>query len=256
MIKNFIKKYNLFTFIYGIVATIIIIPGILLQIDYINFKEYAEITKAKITDTIVIKHLGLDGRRNRGRFVSEPHILVTFSIDNVEYSGYTPVYDKELKNGDLIDIYYNPQNPNDFIDVKYPGYIKFIHCGIAFLILFVISITFTSYEYNSIPSLKYSMQYNNKKKLKQTGTLIDATITRIYFNTKHKVGVLHPCVLEARATLPNSNKEYVFKSFYNWTNLQPIVKKHAIKTVKVYVDLDNPKKYFMDLEPIKKLIKH
>lgn len=124
------------------------------------------------------------------------------------------------------------------------------------LILFVISVTVTTREYKSIPSLKYSMQYNNKKKLKQTGTLIEATITRIYFNTKHKIGVLHPCVLEARATLPNSDNEYIFKSFYNWTNLQPIVEKHSIKTVHVYVDLDNPKNYFMDLEPIKKLIKH
>ena len=34
------------------------------------------------------------------------------------------------------------------------------------LILFVISVTVTTREYKSIPSLKYSMQYNNKKKLK------------------------------------------------------------------------------------------
>ena len=107
---------------------ILIILGTLLQINHTIFKENAEFTNAQIKDIVIIRYFdyGRHHNRIRPKLISKPHAFVTFTVDNIEYSGYISEYDKSLESGDLVGIYYNANNPNYFISENHSGYINII----------------------------------------------------------------------------------------------------------------------------------
>ena len=76
----------------------------------------------------------------------------------------------------------------------------------------------------------------------------------MYLNTNYRVNGRHPYRLSAHALLPNSEKIYTFESENVWGNLQAVIDAHKIEKVNVYIDLDNPKKYCVDLDEIKSYI--
>lgn len=228
------KTEKLLFGIFAIVGALIIFGGFKLQESNTKFLEIAQIANAEITD-IDIYH-DSDGD-------SHHTVFVEFDVDNREYSGTLGQYDSSMYVGKEVTVYYDPQNPNHFkgSSSKYSGYLLSGFGGIFFLV-------------GIIPLGLGIKKSSNSKKLKETGTLIEAQIDNVYLNTNYRVNGRHPYRLSAHAQLPNSEKIYTFESENVWGNLQAVIDTHQIEKVNVYVDLDNPKKYCVDLEEIKSYI--
>lgn len=217
--------------IFAIVGALIIFGGFKIQESNTEFLEIAQSTSAIITDIDVYHDSDGDSRHT---------VYVEFNVDNTEYSGTLNEYNSSMYTGKEVTVYYDPQNPNNFksSSSKYDGYFV---CGFGLIFLLV----------GTIPLIFGIKKSSTSKKLKQTGTLIEAQIDKVYLNTNYAVNGRHPYKLSAHAILPNSEKVYTFESENVWGNLQVVVDTHHIEKVNVYIDLANPKKYYVDLEEIK-----
>lgn len=220
--------------IFAIIGALIIFGGFKVQESNTEFLEIAQTTMAEITD-IDVYH-DSDGDSNHT-------VYVEFNVENKEYSGILNEYNSGMYIGKEVTVYYDPQNPNNFKSSgsKYAGYLV---SGFG-LIFFLVG---------AIPLGVMAKKSNNSKKLKETGTLIEAEIDSVYLNRNYTVNGRHPYRLSAHAQLPNSEKIYTFESENVWGNLQAVIDTHKIEKVNVYIDLDNPKKYCVDLDEIKSYI--
>lgn len=225
------KTEKLLFSIFGIIGALIIFGGFKLQESNTKFLEIAQTTMAEITDIDV--YYDSDGD-------SHHTVFVEFDVDNKEYFGTLNEYNSGMYIGKEVNIYYDPQNPNIFkgSSSKYAGYLLSGFGAIFFLV-------------GAIPLGVMAKKSSNSKKLKQTGTLIEAKIDDVYLNTNYRINGRHPYRLSAHAQLPNSEKIYTFESENVWGNLQAVIDTHKIEKVNVYIDLDNPKKYCVDLDEIK-----
>ena len=220
--------------IFAIIGTLIILAGFKVQEISAEFIANSQVTNAQITDIDAYRDSDGDYHHN---------VLVEFNIDNNEYSGTLNEYNSGMYIGKEVPVYYDPQNPNNFrgSGAKYAGYFV---CGFGTIFFLV----------GAIPLGVMAKKSINYKKLKETGTLIEAEIDNIYLNRNYTVNGRHPYRLSAHAQLPNSEKIYTFESENVWGNLQAIIDTHQIEKVDVYIDLNNPKKYCVDLDEIKSYI--
>ena len=228
------KTEKLIFGIFAIVGALIILGGFKLQDVTTKFLEIAQTTNAQITDIDVYHDSDGDSHHT---------IYVEFDVDNKEYAGTLNEYNSGMYIGKEITVYYDPQNPNNFKSSgsKYAGYFVSGFGAIFFLV-------------GIIPLGVMAKKSSNSKKLKETGTLIEAQIDNVYLNTNYTVNGRHPYRLSAHAQLPNSEKIYTFESENVWGNLQAVIDTHKFEKVNVYINLDNPKKYYVDLEEIKSYI--
>lgn len=228
------KTEKLLFGIFAIIGALIILGGFKLQEVTTEFLEIAQTTTAQITDIDVYHDSDGDSHHT---------VFVEFDVDNKEYSGTLNEYNSGMYIGKDITVYYDPQNPNNFksSSSKFSGYLLSGFGAIFFLV-------------GIIPLGLGIKKSGNAKKLKESGFLIEAQIEKVYLNTNYTVNGRHPYRLSAHAQLPNSEKIYTFESENVWGNLQAVIDTHHIEKVNVYVDLDNPKKYCIDLEEIKSYI--
>ena len=228
------KTEKLIFGIFAIVGALIILGGFKLQDVNTKFLEIAQTTSAQITDIDVYHDSDGDSHHT---------VYVEFDVDNKEYAGTLNEYNSGMYIGEKITVYYDPQNPNNFKSsgIKYVGYIVSAFGSIFFLI-------------GIIPIGLGIKKSSNSKKLKESGFLIEAQIDKVYFNKNYAVNGRHPYRLSAHAQLPNSEKIYTFESENVWGNLQAVIDTHKFEKVNVYINLDNPKKYYVDLEEIKSYI--
>lgn len=89
------RFFKLFCTVFLIAGIILIVAGIVSQINTSNFLKTAIKTDAKIT---------ADGDLNH-------NVHISFVVDGKTYEGRL----NEYSNSRYIAIYYNPDNPNDFI---------------------------------------------------------------------------------------------------------------------------------------------
>lgn len=94
----------------------------------------------------------------------------------------------------------------------------------------------------------------NKKlatRLKQSGKIVVATINDIYIDTRLKVQGRSPYVISCQWVDPMfRDKIYIFKSESIWFDPREYVNG---KTMVVYIDETDPKKYYVDISFLPKL---
>ena len=220
--------------IFAIVGALIILGGFVVQQEITDYLKTAQTTTAEITDIDVYRDSDGDYNYN---------VFVEFDIANNKYSGRLNEYSSNMYIGKEVDIFYDPQNPNDFKG-----------SGLKYFGVFVSGFGTLFFLIGIIPICVGIKKSKNFQKLKETGTLVEATIDEIFLNRNYNINGRHPYRLRAHAQLPNSEKIYTFESENVWGSLQAIIDTHHFEKVNVYVDLDNPKKYYVDLEEIKSYI--
>lgn len=80
--------------------------------------------------------------------------------------------------------------------------------------------------------------------LKQNGKRIDTDFQSVAINTSLKVNSRSPFQILTQWQNPVTSKIHIFKSENIWYNPTDYVK---TDTLKVVIDANNPKKYFMDI---------
>lgn len=231
-------KQNKTEWIIGIVFAIIgigvLVFGIYLHIENTEFMKTAIKTEAVIDS--VTSHLDSDNER-----VYE--VYVSYNVDEKIYGGVLGTWHSGMYEGQMVDIYYSPINPANFKNSS-SSYVGLIVC--AFGGVFALAGTGLT-----IHLIKRKRMYKN---LMASGQRIVATIDGVNLNTNYTVNGRNPYVLNCSYTEPTTNKVYTFVSDNIWFNIQKIVEVNDLKTVSVYMDLQNPKKYIVDIKELQQYI--
>lgn len=153
-------------------------------------------------------------------------------ISNVSSS--PPAYDI----GEIVVIYYNPKNPDDAMIGGWQGYLGAIICGGIGLIFTLLGSIF-------LLARKFSNARNTH--LKQTGLLVAAKFISVDMNRHVTVNRRHPFIIRCEWKDTLTGETYAFKSGFIWTDPGPVIDTN--RKIDVYIDRNNPRKYYVDLAP-------
>lgn len=228
--KNF--KEKLVFLIFALVGAGLIVGGAFFISSNNKFKETAVQTQAEIID--IDRHYDSDGETSYT-------VYVEFEVDGKKYEGPLGYYSSGMYVGDKTDIYYNPLNPNDFRSTT---------TGVAGILLIGMGIVFFFIGGgNIISSISKS---NINKKLLVNGRRIYAEFDRVELNRNYAVNGRNPYIIICQGT-ENDYNEFVSANI--WKNPERYIEDMGITHFEVYVDYDNPKKYYMPLNELSEILK-
>ncbi len=214
----------------SIVITILSIIGVIFSIGLYIRDAYLETiaveTKAKI--------LSID-YNNKERYAT-----VTYDVNGANYVLPTPLDEsqEELAVNDTLTIKYNINNPGVAI---YNEHLKEV------LIIIFISLIGTALTTNRTLRIIKNLKYING--LKENGITLEANIVEAYIDINFpKKKSKFPRRIRARYLNPQDNKEYTFDSDYTYKDLNELLSKSNISTIKVYLDKNNTNIYYVDLD--------
>lgn len=210
------KPGNIILFV---LCGIVIAGGVAIYLEASAFQKTAKVTQGIVTNSSLsryeIKYTSDDGieRTNKG----------THSRKGSTYH-----------NGDQVVVYYQIDNPDKcrISDGKKSGK-KVIFWGFIILLFNVYLV------------------YNNRKKditenkFKTNGRKVAAQILRIEIDMENTVLQKNPYFIDCKWTDPMTGKEYRHTIRYIWTDPKPLLAGRS--TIDVYIDRNDPEKYFMDI---------
>lgn len=217
------KTEKLLFLIFTVIGILVIIVGVFYNKSFMEFKKTAVETEATITE--IYYYSDSDG---------ETHgiVYVAFEVDGKMYQGELGYYSSGMYEGDVVEVLYNPQNPNDFKSSSNFLGIFFIIIGLVFLVVGV------------IPMVIRVKKKNNNKKLLEIGEKIYADFVEVRRNYSYSVNNRNPYLIICE----KDGVEY--KSGNLWKNPESLIEERNIKSFPVYIDPQKPKKYYLSLEEI------
>lgn len=168
---------------------------------------------------------------------AEHEVYVSYVVDGEEYESKLNGYSSGFYEGQELDIYYDSDNPNK-IGSKSLDYILFLIpvFGLVFLII--------GGTGKIIKIKKKSLEKN----LRKNGQLIQANYVETILNKSYSINHKHPYNIICEWQNPQNNEKYEFKSINLWENPENIIKEKNITTFPVYINPENMKKYFVDID--------
>ena len=232
------KKANfnmtLFGAIFFIVGLLFVVVGGILFYKNIEFKKIAVEGQATIVD--IYKQIDSDGETSYT-------VIVEYVVDGQRYEDSLDYYSAGMEIGENVKIYYDPNNPTKFSsDGVNIAFIIFIGLGGIFAIMGAV------FMINSIK------KKNIQKRIRESNIVIQANINSFDFNRSLSINGRHPYILIASAIAPYDGLIYTFESDSIWDDLTPILQNYNITTVPVYVNPQNYKEYYMDIDSFKKYL--
>ena len=220
------NEYILLGF-FALFGIIFIIIGIFLCVDVLNYENKEE--------TIgVIEQISFHNE-NDGNTIYD--VYVSYTIDQKEYQSIMHNYFSDFYEGKKITIYYDKDNPK-MIGVKSLNLLVLIFPGFGLIFFMIGGIGL------------YRKFYKKKiaKKLKVQGIKIEAIYLKTIINTSYSINECHPYQILCEWTDPIDQKKYIYKSVNLWENPEDIIQQKNIKTIPVYLDRKNKRKYVVDIE--------
>ena len=219
------KVENLIWIIFAIIGAILVV------ISFISFGSVFNYTN-KIETTGIITEIwsSRDSDNNRNH-----KVYVSYIAEGNEYSS-------SFYEGKEIEIYYDKDNPNK-IGMKSLDLLILIVPGIG-LIFLIIGGTGILVKVN---------KKKLEKRLRENGELIYADYVETIINTSYRVNGRYPYKIICEWTNPVDSEEYMFKSRNIWSNPEDIIEEKNIKQFPVYIDKNNKKKYFVDIDILTEL---
>lgn len=168
-----------------------------------------------------------------GRKTELKKVTVTFKAgDGSEITARAPKRNYVVP-GDRVELWYNPRNPEriDFGDtVSYN-----MRGTVIGVLILVLGIYFF---------LKYTMKEASTKRLIRKGLKISAEFVSVGRNEKYRMGENNPWYIKCKWTDKKDNQEYFFfsKDFI----IDPTQYMSGRTHIDVYIDPENPQKYFME----------
>ena len=226
------RFFKLFCMIFLIVGVVLIVVGIVSQISTSKFLKKGIKSDAKITN--IITSSDADGDLNYDVYVS-------FVVDGKVYEGRLSEYSSKMYIGGSTTIYYNPDNPNNFIGSgrKLLGYI-FITLGLVFTSIAI----FIMY--------RFAKKNREKFRLQEEGICLPSKITSIHKDLSFTYNGKNPDVIECSCEY--NGKIYTFISEHIWSDAKSICESKNITELEVLVDPEDFSKYFVNIEPLKHYI--
>ena len=226
-------KYNLkdnaVWVIFAIIGTFFFIVGLFVCSSMFN-TENKIYTTAIITD--IVSYTDSNGDTSYDVFVE-------YEVDGKKYESELNMYSITFSEGKEIEIFYDKDNPNkigsnssNIMMLMFPLF------GLIFMIIGIAGIYVRSRR-------KKLINY-----LKENGELIHATYTETVRNYSYSVNGRNPYNIICEWENPEDGKMYSFKSDNIWKNPTNVIEKKEIKTIPVYIDLNDMKKNYVDVSEI------
>jgi len=138
--------------------------------------------------------------------------------------------------GDQVEIYYNPNDPDD---AKIAGWREYFGALITGLFALVFGLIGLGYH------IVRKLGHSRKERLKQTGQLVPASFVAVDVNNIVSVNHRHPFFIRCEWKDPLTEITHPFKSGFIWSDPSPYIDRD--KKIDVYVDRNNFKKYYVDI---------
>lgn len=215
--------------IFAIIGAIFLVVGVIVGVNIFNYDNKIE-TKGIITD--ISSYRKSDDETGH-------EVYVSYNVAGKEYESKLNGYSSSFYIGKEIDIYYDQYDPNK-IGVKSLDlvFLIFPALGFIFFIIGVIGI---------VVNIVKKMQNED---LKNFGTLIYANYVETVPNYMYRVNGKYPYNIICEWNNPEDGKKYIFKSKNIWLNPQNLIEQKAIKVFPIYINMENKKQYFIDVDSL------
>ena len=173
-------------------------------------------------------------------FSNSSDTKVKYKWENESYENYINFFDSFYREGEEIEVYINPENPDEvevtmgyWIGIAVPGGIGLSFFLVALLILF-------------IPKhIK-----NKQEKLRQKGRKIYAQIDDVLINYTYNMNGHHPYQVICKWKNPEDGITYYFRSPNLWENPSLQMEEKNITVLPVYFNEKHIKTYFVDTDSL------
>lgn len=163
--------------------------------------------------------------------------IVSYNVDGEEHESSFSGYSSSFHVGDEIEIYYDKDDVNKIgsksLDLLYlilPG------IGSIFLLIGVIGLGVLSHK------------KKKEKNLRENGELVYATYSETILNVNVRVNGRYPYNIIVEWNNPEDGKKYLLKSKNIYFNPEMLIEERNIKTFPVYINPNNKKQYFVDVD--------
>ncbi|MBW8688000.1 DUF3592 domain-containing protein [Chitinophaga rhizophila] len=150
------------------------------------------------------------------------------------FSSNPPAYEV----GETVVIYYDPWDPDNAAIAGWGSYLGAIIVGGIGLLFTLISLGFHAVR---------KIRHASNARLKESGQLVLADFISVDINEYVSVNNRHPFFIRCEWKDPLTGEKKAFKSGFLWSDPTPRI--GAGKKISVYIDGDNPKKYYVDITP-------
>ena len=228
------KKIN--DYLAGIIF--VIVGVIFLNVSLIfNYKDNEFIKKsAKVVG--VIEDINIDYGFDDDTY----DIYISYKDLNGEYHrGKSNYSSNTMRIGDRVDVYYDINNPSSFI-IKPNDYFNYIFFGMSSLFILLGGLLIV------IPIIKKK----NGLKLIDNGIKLNATISSVAINSGYQVNGKSPYVINV--SFIYQDLMYEAKSNNIWYDAEYIINNYNIKELPIYIEINNPKKYYLDTSELEKYV--
>lgn len=222
------KFLYLFSGIFAVIGIVLLISAAMIFISDRKFMSEAEEVNGVI-DTIE-SYRDSDGDTNHRVYVNYTYNGQQYNNVRINY------YSSGMYEGKDITLYCDPKNPQRVVvqGADIFAFVIFLGMGILFLCMGIIPI---------VGSVRGRAK---KKKVRDTGRVLYATVDEIDYNTSYTFNGRHPYVIYCSYRDDYKDIEYRFKSENLWVNPEPVVEVGSM--IKVYVEENNYKNYYVDAE--------
>jgi len=217
-------------FIFAILGLGFSLPGV---IGFANLPAEDEIAETEAQITHIVSHYDKSADR------TSHDVYVTYEVDGKTYENVPISYwTGSMYEGKVITISYNPKNPSE---VHTEGaavfFATFSGIGGVFLLIAIV--------------LVYKKLGKNRRvaRLMAEDRYVEAEFDNVVINGSVTVNRRNPYNVVCRWKSPGG-KIYLFKSDNVWNHPMSIIDERGIEKFRVWVDIDNPKIYRVDLGPI------
>ncbi len=162
---------------------------------------------------------------------------VSYNVDGEEHESSFSGYSSSFHVGDEIEIYYDKDDVNkigskslDLLFLILPG------IGSIFLLIGVIGLAVLSHK------------KKKEKNLRENGELVYATYSESIINRNVRVNGRCPYNIIVEWNNPEDGKKYLLKSKNIYFNPEMLIEEKKIRTFPVYIDPNNKKEYFVDVD--------
>lgn len=221
--SNWLKN-NVWIFFFGIFASVGGCMGLVAGVvgyDTYKLRATGERTTGEVVEmnggTPVVEFQTLDGGLHR--------YTSTVSSDPPSYHV-----------GEAVKVWYNPENPDDVLLGGWESWLIPIIFGFFFVV-------FGGVGFGGL----FGQFAKNKKRvwLRDQGKPLEVEMTGVFLNSSLKVNGRSPWVIQAQWLDATTNTMYTFESDNIWYDPTNYIGENA-KKLRVLIDPDNPKAYWMD----------
>lgn len=220
-------KDNIIWIIFAGMGALFLVIGIFISANTLNYKNAID-----TTGTITSISTSHDSNGD-----SKHEVYVSYMANGRFYESRLNSYASNFYQGKQLDIYYDKYDPSK-IGVKSLDLLCLIFPGIG-LIFFIIGSS----------ALVLKRKKNSlEKRLKSMGNAVYAKYTETIINTSYTVNGKSPYNIICEWINPADNQKYIFKSKNIWFNPENTLMERGIVQIPVYIDPNNVKKYYVDVD--------